>query len=217
MRVGTDAVLLGAWAKVEGAQHILDVGTGTGVIALICAQRNSEASIEAVEIDEGSALDAQYNFTASRWNHRLRLFHGDYLKVASGQKFDLIISNPPFFSQSLRASDPIRNAARHDDALPAEAFMRKSRELITAEGIIALIFPTHQLEKWTQAAAACGIAPVRICHVFTLPYKEPARVMVEFSRQTTLEPKMESMLIGKSPGIWSEAYKQLTLDLYTKW
>jgi len=95
MKVGTDGVLLAAWANVESATHILDVGTGTGVIALICAQRNSCATIEAIEIDAGSAQDARENFAVSTWNVRLRLHEGDFLKIASGEKFNLIISNPP--------------------------------------------------------------------------------------------------------------------------
>jgi tRNA1Val (adenine37-N6)-methyltransferase len=133
MRVGTDGVLLGAWANVDGAKHILDVGSGTGVIALICAQRSQDALVEAIEIDEGSAEDARYNFSLAPWQGRLKLHQGDFLKIASKEKFDLIISNPPYFSQSLRAADPSRNAARHDDSLPAEQFMAKAKGLLAPE------------------------------------------------------------------------------------
>jgi tRNA1Val (adenine37-N6)-methyltransferase len=217
MRVGTDAVLLGAWSYMHETTHILDVGTGTGVIALICAQRQPMAIVEAVELDEGSSEDAQTNFQASPWKERLKLFHGDYLKVAGGRTFDLIISNPPYFSQSLRGTNPMRNAARHDDSLPAEAFMQQSRRLLKTEGRIALIFPTTQMERWLTAGDMNGFKPLRICHVYTLAYKVASRVMVEFSREVSTEPAMESLLIEKSPGEFSEVYKQLTRDFYTKW
>jgi len=217
MRVGTDGVLLAAWARVEGAKHILDVGAGTGVISLICAQRNHEALIEAIEIDEGSAEDARYNFQNATWHSLLQMHEGDFLKINSKEKFDLIISNPPYFSQSLRASNPSRNAARHDDSLPAEAFMEKTKRLLNPDGKIALIFPKDQLSRWTFAAEAQGIYPIRICHVFTLAHKDSSRVMVEFSKENIIEPDMESILIEKKPGEFSAAYQQLTSELYTKW
>ena len=217
MRVGTDGVLLAAWVRVEGAKHILDVGAGTGVISLICAQRNHEALIEAIEIDEGSAEDARDNFQNAPWNNRLKMHEGDFLKINSKEKFDLIISNPPYFSQSLRASNPSRNAARHDDSLPAEAFMEKTKRLLNPDGKIALIFPKDQLSRWTFAAESQGIYPIRICHVFTLAHKDSSRVMVEFSKENPIEPEMESILIEKKPGEFSEAYKLLTSELYTKW
>jgi len=217
MRVGTDAVLLGCWADNETHQHILDVGTGTGVIALICAQRNQSALVEAIEIDEGSGEDARYNFASSPWSARLKMHQGDFLKIVSKEKFDLIISNPPYFSQSLRASDPIRSAARHDDALPAESFMKQARTLLSPQGIISLIFPKHQLERWIDAGSQNGFFAKRICHVFTLASKDSSRVMVEFVKAMVDEIRMETLVIEKSPGEFSEAYKLLTKDFYTKW
>lgn len=217
MRVGTDAVLFAAWVGVESAKYILDVGTGSGVIALILAQRNQHALIDAIEIDSGSSEDSEINFKASPWHDRLRLYEGDFLKIIAKDKFDLIVSNPPYFSQSLRASDPIRNTARHDDSLPAEAFMIRAKSLLTAEGRVALIFPTTQLERWIVASAAVGLVPARVCHVFTLAHKDSSRVMVEFSAHHKGEPKMESVLIEKSPGEFSEAYKKMTSAYYTKW
>lgn len=217
MRVGTDGVLLAAWADVAYAHRVLDVGAGTGVISLICAQRNSDAFIDAIEIDEQSAEDARFNFSISSWYERLKLHQGDFLKIGSKDRFDLIISNPPYFSQSLRASDPSRNAARHDDTLPAELFVEKTKKLLNPGGKLALIFPMHQLERWLFAASGADLAPHRICHVYTLAYKNASRVMVEFEKNKGVEPRMESLLIEKSPGEFSEAYKKLTADLYTKW
>ena len=217
MRVGTDAVLLAAWVKLEHCTHVLDVGTGTGVIALICAQRCASANIEALEIDEGSAEDARENFEQSPWANRLKIHLGDFLKIITTEKFDLIISNPPYFTHSLRAADPIRNAARHDDFLPSDAFMRHACGMLKPEGKIALIFPKSELERWVIDAGAVGLKPARICHVFTLAHKDAARVMIEFTFHASVEPEMESILIQKSPGEPSDAYKQMTTEFYTKW
>jgi len=217
MRVGTDAVLLAAWVRLVNCSHLLDVGAGTGVIALICAQRCTSAMIEAIEIDQGSADDARENFERSPWHERLKIHLGDFLKITTSEKFDLIISNPPYFTHSLRASDPIRNAARHDDYLPSDAFMRHAKGMLKPEGKVALIFPKSELERWVLDASAAGLNPARICHVFTLAHKDAARVMIEFSFDAPTEPEMESILIQKSPGEPSDAYKQLTTAFYTKW
>ncbi len=217
MRVGTDAVLLAAWARCNEASRILDVGTGTGVIALICAQRNLRAVIEAIEIDEGSAEDAKENFTASPWSDRLRIHWGDYRKITSTDQFDFIISNPPYFTDSLRPTNPTRNTARHDDSLPAEAFIQKTKTLLSAHGRLAIILPTNALERWVKEAGTIGLKPDRICTVHTLAYKSASRVMVEFAFHFPNEPIMESILIEKSPGEKSEAYKLLVREYYTKW
>jgi tRNA1Val (adenine37-N6)-methyltransferase len=217
MRVGTDAVLLAAWVRLGDCTHVLDVGTGTGVIALICAQRCSSAMVEAIEIDQGSAEDAQENFENSPWKKRLKIHLGDFLKIVASEKFDMIISNPPYFTHSLRAADPIRNAARHDDFLPSDEFMKQSRRMLKQEGKVALIFPKSELERWVVDGAASGLYPSRICHVFTLAHKDAARVMVEFTFHAAPEPEMESILIQKSPGEPSDAYKQMTTAFYTKW
>ncbi len=218
MKVGTDAVLLAAWVKLDKANYMLDVGTGTGVIALICAQRNSNAIIEAIELDDDSAEDARYNFEHSPWADRLKMHEGDFLKITSVEKFDLIISNPPYFTSSLRAADPSRNAARHDDSLPADAFLQKSKKLLRTDGKVAVIIPTLELGRWMDEATKVGFTCERICHIFTMAEKETStRVMLELSMIGQSEPIMESLIIRKSPEEYSEAYKQLTQAFYLKW
>lgn len=217
MKVGTDAVLLAAWARVEDAAHILDVGTGTGLIAIMCAQRNATAQIDAIEIDEGAAQDARDNFLQSPWSDRLKLHEGDYLKIVSEKKFDLIISNPPYFSQSLRAANPSRNAARHDDSLPMEPFLKQTKRLLEPGGIVALVLPTGAFERWTESAAVLGMHVVRACHVFTSADKQATRVLLELQFGTATEPEIQSLLIQDRNGEKSEAYKTLTTAFYTKW
>ena len=217
MRVGTDAVLLAAWARMDKPTHILDVGTGTGLIALICAQRCPFALVDAVEIDSGSAEDARENFLRSPWSDRLKIHLGDFLKITTSEKFDLIISNPPYFTHSLRAADPSRNAARHDDFLPSDAFMKHARTMLKKDGVVALIFPKSELERWVVDAASVSLAPARICDVYTSAHGEAARVMVEFSFHRTDPPERDSIRIQKGPGEPSDAYMQLTTAYYTKW
>jgi tRNA1Val (adenine37-N6)-methyltransferase len=217
MKVGTDAVLLAAWAKVQSAKHILDVGTGTGLIAIMCAQRNATARIDAIEIDEGGAQDARENFSRCPWHDRLKLHEGDYLKIVSEKKFDLIISNPPYFSQSLRAANPSRNAARHDDSLPMDAFLKQSKGLLELGGTLALVLPTGAFERWTEAAAALGLGVSRACHVFTSAEKQPTRVLLEMQTGNLIEPEIQTLLIQDRTGEKSEVYKELTRAFYTKW
>jgi len=217
MRVGTDAVLLGAWVRPHNCTHVLDVGTGTGVIALICAQRCPAALVEAIEIDEGSAEDAGENFRHSPWSDRLKIHHGDFLKITTSEKFDLIISNPPYFTLSLRAADPGRNAARHDDYLPSDAFMKQARKLLKPDGVVALIIPKTEADRWISDGQAAGLMVARICHVFTLAHKEAARVMIEFAFVAAEEAVTETLLIESDTGEYSEDYKELTMDFYTKW
>ncbi|MFN8699803.1 MAG: tRNA1(Val) (adenine(37)-N6)-methyltransferase [Flavobacteriales bacterium] len=217
MKVGTDAVLLGCWAEVKAAHRLLDVGTGNGVIALICAQRNPSVSIRGIDIDKGSVHDAEFNFSNSPWSERMETISGDFLGYSSDVKYDLIISNPPYFSDSIRASDPVRSKARHDDSLPADKFMNHAALLLNEDGIVSVIIPLNQLKRWMDAGRHAGLLPQRICHVFTLADREASRVMVEFGCSGGSEPQMESLLIERKPGEFSEAYKQLTRDFYTRW
>jgi tRNA1Val (adenine37-N6)-methyltransferase len=216
MKVGTDAILLSAWARMGDARRILDVGTGTGIIALMCAQRNLKATIEAVEIDEASCQDAARNFADSPWSDRIFLHHMDFLDFTPKGRYDLIISNPPYFSNSIRAHDPSRNAARHDDALPAAALLEKARHMLNPDGSLAVIFPKNYLEKWEAAARQHGFFPHRVCHVFTLPHKDSQRVMVEYGLSESSETEMESVLIEQSPGVVSDQYKGLTETFFIK-
>jgi tRNA1Val (adenine37-N6)-methyltransferase len=215
MKIGTDAVLLGAWVSLSKHEFILDVGTGSGVIALICAQRNPVATIHGIDIHEDSILDAQHNFERSPWSNRLHAHRGDFLKMRSAQHFDLIVSNPPFFSQSLHGADPDRNVARHDDLLPADAFVSQAAQLLSAEGELALIIPHSELERWLSVASLNGFLLSRLCYVCSTPDKAPNRILIQWSRipATCVE---ERLVIRQSSGDFSEEYKSLTRALYLK-
>lgn len=146
MKVGTDGVLLGAWAPVESSKRILDVGTGTGLISLQLAQRNSDAIITAIEIDEAAAGQAKENVARSPWSNRIEIVCCDFRNYASKEKFDLIASNPPYFIDALRCPDEQRRLARHTGELNYELLFRNSTRMLSEQGGVSIIVPA-EVEK----------------------------------------------------------------------
>ena len=143
MKVGTDGVLLGAWCDVESAKMVLDIGTGTGLIALMIAQRTDCALIDAVEIDKSAYVQASGNFKDSRWCGRIGVFNLDFKQYVDecNTKYDLIVSNPPYFENSLKSSNLERTMARHTDSLSFDELLHGASMLLSESGIISLIVP----------------------------------------------------------------------------
>lgn len=215
MKVGTDAVLLGAWIQMQECQSILDVGTGSGVIALICAQRNQKAIIHGIDIHEDSVSDATSNFKNSPWAARLKAQRCDFLKMKSAEPFDFIVSNPPFFSQSLHSSNPDRNAARHDDLLPAEGLILQAIKVLNANGQLALVIPHSEFDRWQHLANANQLHTSRLCHVFSTHDKAPNRMLVQWSKTPAILQE-ENLIIRDQNSAFTQEYKTLTQDLYLK-
>ena len=164
MRVGTDGVLLGAWCdSAPAGGRMLDVGTGTGVIALILAQRNPSARIDAVEIDEGSCLDAEGNFAASPWADRLTLYRRPFADFAAGctVRYDRIVSNPPYFVASLKSPDPARTAARHAESLSYADLAAGAARLLVPSGRLSVILPAETACDFAASALNEGLYQVR--------------------------------------------------------
>jgi tRNA1Val (adenine37-N6)-methyltransferase len=149
MKVGTDAVLLGAWINVKAAKNILDVGSGTGLIALMLAQRNTTALIDAVEIDKDAAEQTRYNFEISPWKNRLFVTRSDFLQFQKDIKYDLIVSNPPYFDENFHSKNHQRDLARHSRNLNLNDFIKKSVSMLQPNGRIGLILPLKK-EKELQ-------------------------------------------------------------------
>lgn len=143
MKVGTDSVLLGAWADFVARNRILDVGAGTGILALMAAQRNADAMVDAVEIDAVAAEEALQNAENSAWGGRIKIFECDFLRFESGSKYDYIVSNPPFFDSGERAPDARRAMARHTDTLPFSEFFGRCKSLLSDDGLVGLIAPAE--------------------------------------------------------------------------
>ena len=185
MKVGTDGVLLGAWALPfkAGAASILDVGTGSGVIALMMAQRFPNAKIHAIDIDADAAAQAAENFSASPWSNRLTAQHADFLQFAQNcsQKFDLIVSNPPFFARSLQCPNDARTAARHDSALPLSSLILSAAALLSPDGTICIIVPADRANDVESLCDTNSLNIINKTNVISIEGAVPKRILYSIS------------------------------------
>lgn len=213
MKVGTDGVLLGAWCDVTDARHILDVGAGSGLVALMVAQRNYRAIIEAVEIDRDSASDADYNFKHSPWSNRLNIKNIDFLDYRPSIKFDLIVSNPPFFDTGIIAPDSRRAMARHTTTLPFNQLFSHATELLAEKGRIAIVAPIEAKEKIEFLAGECNLWMQRRAEVRTKSTKPVKRILWEFVNYPAVLEE-ESLILQSTEGGKTDEYTALTSDFY---
>ena len=214
MKVGTDGVLLGAWANTDNAKRILDIGTGTGVIALQMAQRNPLAQVHAVEIDETAAHRARANFDISPWAVRLTVEQSAVQEFEPSEKFDLIVSNPPYFVDSLLPPDAKRSTARHTHDLSFEELDSAVCRLLADDGLFALILPVTEFEKYL---ALTQLHLVRRCYVHPVEGGEVKRIMGEFAKQKPTTIKLESIAIERGKrGDYTDDYRALTKEFYLK-
>ena len=214
MKVGTDGVLLGAWLRIDGTEHrILDIGTGTGVIALMAAQRSTAEHIVGIDVESVSAKRAQANFEASPWHERL-LAECVAVQEYGAEPFDLIVSNPPYFVDSLLPPDGGRTRARHTASLPFGELEEAMCRLLAPQGRAALILPPAEMERF---AALARLKMVRRCDVRSVPNGEVKRVMAEFAHSAVGKCDCQSLTIETvRRGEFSEEYRRLTKDFYLK-
>ncbi len=220
MKVGTDGVLLGAWADVDDVDLILDIGTGTGVIALMAAQRNVEAKVDAVEIDEASAIQAQENFQASKFKNRLQAYPISIQSYAemTEKEYDIIISNPPFFQvgNTKEASDERRQIGRQTAYLAFEDLLRAVDSLLSFHGSFQLILPATEGMKFVKLAMGIPLHVRRMTAVKSIADKPVERLLLEFSRIPG-DPEMDELVIQKSGTRhdYTDEYVKLVKDFYT--
>lgn len=216
MKVGTDGVLLGAWASVEPAdRRILDIGTGTGVIALMLAQR-SRAHVTALDIDADSAFQARANADASPWSDRIGVVCSRVQEFAPCAKFDLVVSNPPFYDASLLPSDAARAVARHTAALPFTDLIEAAVRLTASEGRFAVILPFAEAAHFL-AAASSRLWLVRRTDVRTTPRRGVRRSLMEFSfRPPAGGALYRELVIQDAERAFTPDYRALTRDFYLK-
>ena len=210
----------GADAETKKVGRVLDIGSGTGVIALMVAQRTSNAQSDAVEPDSGSCEDALRNFAESPWADRLHL-HGVTLQeyvscYAEKVQYDLIVSNPPYFVDSLKAPDPVRNAVRHAVSLPFEELLDGVKTLLAEHGRFAVILPVTEGVLLEKLALERSLHCVRKCLVQTKPGVPPKRVMMEFGRKSVSLHSGLLIMETERHQEFTEEYRRLTRDFYLK-
>lgn len=218
MKVGTDSVLLGAWTKYHNPLRILDVGTGSGILALMMAQRYSNIAIDAVEIEAQAVKTAKVNFENSAWSQRLHAIHSDiqHFSETSVNRYSLIISNPPFFSQSLKTPHAARNLARHNDTLSIHDFLKCASHLLLPNGIVSVIFPFDTLPIWIAEAKRFSLFPCEVMYLKSSPTHFPHRAMVAFTNKSVVEMIENELIIYALHRTYSDDYKELTRDFYLK-
>lgn len=216
MKVGTDGVLLGAWTSVRNVHRILDVGTGTGLVALMLAQRSlPDTNIVALEIDEAAAEQARENICRSPWKDRIEVLQKDFKKFDSLDKFDVIVSNPPYFVNALGCPGQQRNTARHNSSLTYEDLLQGVAKLLSREGIFTIVIPTDVSDRVKEIGTASGLFAVRQLNVVTKPGGSPKRTLISFSfsKQVCL---VEEMLTELARHKYSEEYTALTKEYYLR-
>jgi tRNA1Val (adenine37-N6)-methyltransferase len=219
MKVSTDACLLGAAADLTNATRLLDIGTGTGLLALMAAQRHAAVAIEAVEIDAAAATQAAANAAASPWAGRIAIHRLSLAAFAATQPvpFSHIICNPPFFRQSLRSPDVARSTARHEaaDTLSFEALAAFAAELLEADGLLTVLLPPLEMREFEQVTAAVGLYPATRLVVRHRPGSKPLRHITGFRRgaDAALETEMTIRIAGDN-AVYSEAFRALLAGFY---
>jgi len=216
MKVGTDSVILGAWVPIDDVKSILDMGCGSGLLSLILAQRSSSANVVGVEIEEGAIQDACFNCEQSPWNDRISVIHDDIRKASLSSEFDLIVSNPPFFTDSLLPNNKTRAGARHDKSLSLLELLESAIKHMTTNGRFALVFPFDRERELLSLAEINGLYPMRILHTKNKPQAQIKRSFIIFSKSFTKNIQIDLLEIRNEDAEYSSAYKKLTKDFYLK-
>lgn len=218
MKVGTDAVLLGAWADTSQCKSILDIGTGTGIIALMLAQR-SLAKIDAIDIDKDAYLQAMENTAASPFAERIKVIHSsctDFVISNPQKKYDLIVSNPPYFINSLKCPDNKRTVARHTDTLQLSDLIKEVRTLLCPVGRIALVLPHEKLDEVRELASINHLYIHRQTDVIPTPGAQPKRLLIELCATEENTKKRDILIIEEARHQYTPEYIALTKEFYLK-
>lgn len=214
MKVGTDGVLLGAWARVEHCRRILDIGTGTGLVALMAAQR-SGAEVLGIDLDADAVGQAGENVAASPWKDRVRVMEADVKEFSNPQLFDAILCNPPYFENSLKCADAARTMARHTDTLTFEELAKSAARLLAPEGEFSVVIPYDRATDMTVSTACCGLFATR--QTIVCPYEgaKPKRILMAFSRQGGMRTP-ETLCLQDVQRKPTPEYVALVKDFYLK-
>ena len=219
MKIGTDAVLLGAWCPINNNPFsILDIGAGTGILSLMLAQRSNAQQIDAIEIEENAYEQCVENFEASHWGDRLFCYHAslnDFINEPEDQ-YDIIISNPPFYSEDYKTDNSQRDLARFQDALPFEELVKATTLLLSENGIFTVIIPFKEENRLLNLCAQAELFPIKMTRVKGTPTGPIIRSLIAFKRYELPVLRANELVIETSRHVYTEAYTKLTRDFYLK-
>ncbi|WP_417354102.1 tRNA1(Val) (adenine(37)-N6)-methyltransferase [Flavobacterium sp.] len=219
MKVGTDGVLLGAWTPVSNNPFsILDIGAGTGLIALMMAQRSTAEQIDAIEIDDDAYEQAVENFEESKWGDRLFCYHAgldEFVEEMLDEEYDIIVSNPPFYTENYSSGNEQRDKARFTESLPFEHLIEAAAILLSESGIFSVIIPFKEEEKFIAIAAEFNLYPAKITRIKGTPETGIKRSLLAFTRQQT-ETTIDELVIETARHQYTPEYTALTKDFYLK-
>jgi tRNA1Val (adenine37-N6)-methyltransferase len=218
MKIGTDGVLLGAWTSVQDPYSILDIGAGTGILALMLAQRSDAEQIDALEIDEDAYEQCVENFENSCWANRLFCYHAaldEFTEEMKDEKYDLIISNPPFYTEDYQSGDTARNLARFAEALPFEELIKFASELLSDEGSFAVIIPYSEEEYFLKLSEKVNLFPNRITRVRGTEKTPVKRSLLQLSFSETSFTSNE-LILEESRHQYTQDYQKMVAPFYLK-
>lgn len=213
MKVGTDSVLLGAWCDVNNAKTILDVGTGCGILALMLAQRNQDVVVDAIDIDHNSVLQAKDNFNNSPWGIRLNAIEQDFTCYKTNKKYDLIVSNPPFFSNGILPENIARTNARHTITLTYQSLILNAKSLLSNSGKIAIVAPFDCFQEILDVCNNNDLYISNIVNIKTTPCKVPKRILIEITNQPK-DMVTSTLIIADTQNEYTEEFRQLCSPFY---
>ena len=216
MKIGTDSVLLGSWTSIETRpQSILDIGAGTGVLALMMAQRTSAQLIDALEIDDDAYEQCTENFENSPWSDRLFCYHASLNDFAAAldERYDLIICNPPFYSEDYKSSNRQRDLARFQDAMPFEDLLQGVSTLLQPNGLFSVVIPYSEEDRLMRLATSVRLHPQRKLLVRGNHHSKIKRSLIEFSFEHT-QTNIDQLTIESDRHVYTDAYIGLTKDFY---
>lgn len=214
LKVGTDAMVLGAFIDAENANNSLDIGSGTGVLSLMIAQKNPTINVTAIEIDELSCLDCLRNFLNSPWNNRLSLLNSNFLTENFSGAFDLIFSNPPFYENSLINSDTRKAKAKHESHLSFYLLFEKVSKILSEIGTFWIIMPYENANKWIENASEYRLYCIQKINIFAKPNSMKRTILV-FSKIKS-EMLLSDFIIRNNDNSYSDDYIQLTKEFHSK-
>lgn len=215
MKVCTDACIQGAYTSAAEAKRILDIGCGTGLLALMLAQRHPEARIDAVEIEANAFAQAGENISASPWTERIKIHHLPIQSFSPQDPYELIVANPPFYPDHLRSPDQQRRQAHHNDSLSFQDLAEACKRLLAPEGICSILLPPRQSVEFSEIAAHEGLYPIHELEIMESKTHKPHRHVQLYSHHAEKTPSTDSLVIRNENGAYSDRFRQLLQTYYT--